>query len=413
MNQKILMITRKFPPASGGGTPRMANFASQLKRHNFDPTIITPSVPDGWVDREKEKTVSDLDIIRVGEMSRKKRHLTKKIVGRMMPIDPLFLWSLQVIKAIKRLDMSQHKLVFTSGPPHSVHYAGYKISQKYNLPWIADFRDQYTLAPEYRAYGPVHKKLDTLFEKLIYEHANFVITNTRINRRDVLKTFPNVKAQKFVTINNGFDKDELKQGTIEPPWCVRNSSTTNYVYLGGLRGHQIDKCFFEGFDLAAKNNPKLFKNIKLRIVGDLRHASPAVKQLINDGLITEHAPVPAKDIGTILQHADAGICWQRNDSRYRGTIPQKFFEYFGARKPVFFVGRTDGEIGRICSRYHIGVAADPISANQVADSFIRFHKSLRNHQLNYENCPARLFDQFNRTNQAKKLAEIFIQACSS
>ena len=388
----------------------MVNFATALQQYGWEPTVITPDVNDGWMDSERLSQIDGVEVVRTGSMSRQKRTLVQKVAGRLVPLDPHFPWAFKALKAASKLEPSRFDLVFTSGPPHSVHYAGLRLSRKFNLKWVADFRDPYTLAPEYRAFSPLNFLSDRYFEKQIYRHADFVVTNTRTNRREVLQKFDAVDPGKLVTINNGFDERELVDGGLESPWTGEKLKPLNYVYLGGLRGYGIDRYFFEGLREALASQPQVADEFAIRIVGDVRHQSDIVRELVDQGIVTLHAPVDSGTIGSVLARSDAGLIWHRNDTRYHGQIPQKFFEYFGSRTPIFYVGPKNNEVGKVCRRFDVGVVAEPVSVNEVADGFLNFHRRIQNQELDYSKCPERLFSQFSRPEHAKKLACVFERA---
>jgi len=405
--KKYLLITKVFPPKAGGGVPRLTNFALRMKNYGWEASVVTTSVKDGWLDKEKEKLLDGIRIQRMGEYNRGKRKVYQKIIGRLTPIDAHFGWALQVWKHLKSQDLSEYDLILTSGPPHSVHYVGAKASKQFGIKWIADFRDHLTLAPKYSVYSPINAWLDRQYEKAIHHRADFIITNTRINRRDILNAFPQTDSKKLKTIYNGFEPSELACTRKHSLWSTLPEKQFNYCYTGGMYGPHIDNYFFNGLKKAIEINPAIQNEMSIRIFGDIRKAHSTVKPFLESGILTLHDLIPANQVGNVLGFADGGLCWQAGDKRDRGTIPQKFFEYLGSRTPVFSVGRPDGEIGNLCRRYGIGISVEPNSATHVARAFLRFHELVKKQKLNYSKCPDKIFDKFKRENQAKDLANLF------
>lgn len=406
MNKKILVVTRKFPPAAGGGVPRLANFVSGLSRHGWETTVIAPKTADGWMDASKDIPIANVEVQRIGEFIRTKRNLSQKIVGRLRYLDPSAGWANSVIDYLTTKNSSSFDALLTTGPPHSVHLVGLRLAKKLNVKWVADFRDQYTLNPNFKTYLPFQKSACVNFESQIYKQADKIITNTRRNRRDVLREFQIRDFYKLVTINNGFDPTELRNTNASPPWSARPPKKYNYAYLGGLRGIKIDSYFFDGFEKAITQSPNLAKEVAIRLVGDSRHLSEKIKRLVDLGSVSIHPPVPADGVGDILSNCDGGLSWQGPSLEYRGMITQKFFEYFGAKKPVFIVGRPDGEMGTIVRRYGLGVAVLPANPEAVAAGFLEFHEGVKKQLFSYNKCPQYLFDQFNRNEQAEKLMRV-------
>lgn len=402
---KFLLITTTFPPIAGGGVPRMANFANRLSTFGWQPKVITLGANDGWLDKEKEKRLQNIEVERIGQFDRGARNLFQKLHGRLQPIDPSFPWAREVWKNLASRNLAKYKIVFTSGPPHSIHYLGYKIAKRFGLKWIADFRDHFTLNPLYRVYSPVTSYFNRTCESIIYTHADKIITNTRINRRDILRHFPKANPKKLCTIYNGFEPTELINTSTKPAWETSPMKRTNYCYIGGMYGPKLDRVFFSGLEKALLVNPKLQKEIAIRVFGDTRKSMETLQPFIKSGVLTLHSPVPACQIGNLLAYADGGLSWQGGNEK--GRIPQKVFEYLGSKTPFFSVAPNNGEIGTLCRRFKMGISVNPDKPSEVATEFIRFHELIENREIDYSQMPDQVLSKFNRQFQAKKLAEIF------
>ncbi len=188
----------------------MIKFSKYLNNHNWRATVAAPDKPreSGWHDESPLKNINKKDVIRIGQVDLKKQSTIKRILNRFYPVDAHYPWANQVIRNLSRHDLSKYSILFTSGPPHSVHYVGERLAHKHHLGWVADFRDHFTLAPEYRPSTPLHHNRNIEFEKRILSKADLVICNTRTNRRELIAEFGLKYSTKIKIFYNKFDRKE-------------------------------------------------------------------------------------------------------------------------------------------------------------------------------------------------------------
>ena len=173
-SRKILIITYYWPPSGGVGVQRWMNFALQLKKKGWEPTVLTPENPQFEIKDEKllEK-VKDIRVEKltiwepfnlfhkltgnknrenvqqglVLEKSQKsvKDGLMVWIRGNLLVPDPRVFWVKPASKkAIELIREEGIETIITTGPPHSMHLIGRRVKRKTNIKWLADFRDPWS-----------------------------------------------------------------------------------------------------------------------------------------------------------------------------------------------------------------------------------------------------------------------------
>lgn len=402
--KKFLIITHAFPPFGGGGVQRMVKFATYLKKEGWEATVICPNEKnDSWLDLQGLEEVSSINIIRVGYRNMKNDPLLYRVIRRFYPADIYLGWAFKVIQKLKKQDLSAYKIIFTSGPPHSINLVGYMLARRFKLKWVADFRDHFTLGPEYAA-GKIKGIIDKNFEKKILTNADAVILNTLTNQQEVLKHFEGLNINKIHTIYNGFDYNDLVTGHIKLNWP---DNKKKYFYLGGLRGDRIDGIFYKILKKAIELNSQLIHEIKIYVVGDYSRKGNLLNELGLKEMFEFHKPVAFNKVADYLINADGCLTWQRPEKKYKGTIAGKLFDYIGMRKPVFSIGQDNGEIAKILVPNNIGISANPDNINEAAVSFQMFHDKIKKNDFDYSSLGQSFFNKFNRENQAKELSAIF------
>ena len=168
--KKVLIVTYYWPPAGGPGVQRWLKFVKYLRDFGVEPVLYVPENPHypivdksfldeipkdikiykgpifepyrfaGLVSRKKTDRISS------GIINTKNQSFLEKIMlwirGNLFIPDARKFWvkpSVQFLSEV--LQKEDVKTIITTGPPHSVHLIGYRLKQKFELQWLADFRD--------------------------------------------------------------------------------------------------------------------------------------------------------------------------------------------------------------------------------------------------------------------------------
>jgi glycosyltransferase involved in cell wall biosynthesis len=390
----------------GGGVQRTVKFARYLRDHAWEPVVIAPSINGemSWQDESPLDLIKSEQVLRVGSGPHGKGKIAK-VCRRLLPVDAFFNWSKAVFGFCVANQLTTADVVLTSGPPHSVHRAGYLLAKNFGMKWVADFRDHFTLGPEYRPVSLPHAIFDRRFERAILETADVIVCNTRINRRELLAAFGYKYGSKVTTIYNGFDRTDLQPSSSEPQLTAGKRLV--YLYLGGLRGGEIDDSFFRIVERLGQTRPAVADEFCFRIVGDSSRRTPLVDRLVEQKLVELAKPVPSNALGDVLRSADACVTWQRDSKKYRGTIAGKVFDYLAAERPVFALGQEDGEVARLLKRFGLGLCISPTDTEVALERLLTFHETLQAGGFCLKPLRHGSIDHFSRQYQAGQLAQIF------
>ena len=408
MSRKLLLITPVFPPKGGGGVQRILKFAAYLRQHEWETTVVTRNFGEKirWHDDSQLGLLPQESVIRIGEFVRHTSFI-RRVVGRLAPIDSDYFWSRQVCQELPNFLKGDYDAIMSSGPPHSVHLIGQRISKKYRLPWVADFRDHFTLNPEYRPSSALHRKSDQRFERSILDASKAIICNTRINRREMIHRFGLHYHTKLHTIHNGFDRNDLAEaGTGLKADDQFSPSDCNLVYLGGLRGGRIDDSFFSVLESIGDMKFSRFNRILVHVFGDAGKRTELCTTLVKRGAVKLHQAVPANRMRAVLEQADGCVAWQSNKPQYRGTVPGKLYDYLAMEKPVFFLGQSNGEADRILRSFNLGRTAVPGNVNAGKEQLFQFVESLGIEHYRFLQQERYPVERFSRQFQAGQLATV-------
>lgn len=200
MSKRILFVTAEFPPCGGGGVGRPFSIATDLAKRGNDVCVLTASENMYWVfNQALDPQQTGLQLVRVQTpnlnawYSRLKKYLIK-----IAPTDHFFLWRRLALRAAIKLQ--KHKpfdLVISTYPFTSNHQVAYRFSNRFSVPWIADYRD-----PPWWMYSNL-RPMQPEFYKFAATAAHNVTTTERA--KHLLAQKLNLNTDKITVLKNGCD----------------------------------------------------------------------------------------------------------------------------------------------------------------------------------------------------------------
>ena len=240
--KKVLIITYYWPPSGGPGVQRVLKFCKYLPKYGWQPVILT--VKDGEYPARDETLLSEsIDMethlsdafsfysifnwitgnnsIPTHQLSKSKDDTLFTKFARwirynlVIPDGRIGWYSGAVKKGKELLENQSFDLIFSSGPPHSVHLIGRKLAKVSHVKWVADFRDPWTDGFYYleNPRNNLTTWIDGLLEKKVLRDCDGLITvspgfESLLNSRLPIKF-------KSTVIYNGFDQDDFPKGRLE------------------------------------------------------------------------------------------------------------------------------------------------------------------------------------------------------
>jgi glycosyltransferase involved in cell wall biosynthesis len=387
--KKLLIIAYYWPPSGGPGVQRWLKFVKYLKAEGFDPHVLTvenPTYPivdpslaadipentpvftaPAWEPYalyakllgKKPEDVSKLTI-ELNKRGASKEGIGNWIRANFFVPDARIGWIQSVVKKAVALNKEHGYAGFiTTGPPHSTHVAGLRIKKKTGLYWLCDMRDPWVdihynqLIP--RSAATI--RFDRRLERKALTTADDVIVVTPGMKRD----FETLYANRYHVIPNGFDEEDLPppvNRTPEPgaPFLMR--------HVGSMPESTIPYGFFE----AASRLPETL-NWRLEFIGNVH---PELKRLTEHHGLADHIVfipyVPHAEALLKMQEADVLCIFLAKTPGAQSIYSGKLFEYAGLRKPVLFIGATDGDGARFLRDAGLGMSHEHTDSDGILNT---------------------------------------------
>ena len=313
-------------------------------------------------------------------------------VERFLPLDtwyPLLRSHLNYMEQI--LIQEQPDLIWVTADPWSGLSVVRTLSKRIGIPFIADFRDPFTLCPirSTKKSSWVQKIEKRLERKVIQEAAAIVFT-----AGDTLKMYQKSYAKyadKMHVIHNAFDSDLINRKEEYESTCVQkqtnksseiiehsttielinnsaaelNSDPCKLLFLGKFRSSSPIDPLIESFNVLKRNNPAFFSTLRLYHIGTL---DVQTQEKLHAHGLTDHfeslAPVPYDKVPDFIEEFD-GLISLLNPIRNM-VIPSKFWDYLPATPPIISIG-SNNEMKEILTTTQRGYQFESSQTREIAD----------------------------------------------
>ncbi len=374
MNQKkVLIITYYWPPSGGPGVQRWLKFVKYLPSFGIQPVVLTVDPANAEypiIDKSLESEISpDLKVYRT--KSKGVYDWYKKITGsKTAPYsgfanegNPSILqktarfirgnfflpdarrgWiKYAFAEACRLIEQGGIDTIITTGPPHSTHLTGLKLKRKYQVKWIADFRDPWTTIYYNNALRQTRwaKKIDRRYEQSVLDSCDYLllVADDRAN----LAVDPN----KVIFVPNGYDTGDFQGKQPEHPPLFTLS------YTGTIANNYPTAKLLETFGLLRQQI-----TFKLRFVGKI---SEKIRKDFSDNLdeSVEFVDFVSHDEAINYMMSSYILLLLIPDAdNNKHILTGKVFEYLATGKPVLVVGPSDSVAAQFVRQANVGSAFD-------------------------------------------------------
>lgn len=351
----ILLIVRYFPPNAGGGRSyRASKLVKQLTSLGHHVTVLCS---DEKIDSD-DSMLEDVnkDLLRIitakyqtGFLSR----IIAKIFRMTCVADGDYRFTYIIFNTLLKSQIGRiPNVVLSSSAPYEVHMVGRQVQKYFEIPWVADFRDPYTLNRNYSKKNSVAKYADRKFESYIYKIADGIIFNTNLNKEETINSFRLDKSDlKYVVCQNGYDAQDV--GNISASSKLSDKFIISYI--GGFRGDDYE---IEIIEKLVRSADKLIElNVVFRFIGN---GSSKLKKYADKIplLFQLYGFCQLSELNRHWEESDAFLMLlPQNSDNKLGWVPQKLYSYMSHQKPILAYV-PDGEAADYMRQYGLSVVSD-------------------------------------------------------
>lgn len=360
----ILIVSTAFPPRNVPGALRAFSWAKYWTRAGHKVTVLTNKKGslDGPLDFSLRN--DDQNPFRVIEVnfnflnsgaSRTKREQPFKkeysrvngngVYVKIKPslkklkwfLGPLFddhlIYLPAFVKTITN-EMRQGKfdVMISTYPPGACHWTGHWLKKKFNLPWVADFRDPWGMPAEWQSR---FSRLRLLIEKAATNRADLLMAVAPQLQEELEKRYP----IPCVTVENGFDPEEF--AGLEPDKIFPDDGKLRFIYTGQVYWKRNPTPFFmaireliqEG-KLSPQQIEILFYGRDIDVINKMAKKHDLEAVVRTPGLVERSIALRAQ------RDADGLLFLEGQYKTMDYVMPVKIFEYLRSGTPILGIGMT-------------------------------------------------------------------------
>ena len=421
---KVLIISYMFPPIAGGGTQRPLKFIKYLPMNGIKPVVFSP---DKAYWKTYDEKLLDLPFLKATKIYRcgirqlqqyyhlrfkkgYKNHPYFYLLGfrYLFHLDIFSTWFFECRRhALDIVKKDKIDCVLTTSPPHSIHLFGRFLKKSAGISWIMDIRDAMFDDPNLPA-SPVTRIQAPI--RLWYEKRFFLSSDAIVSVSDpIIKSISRRHCDldlnsKLSTITNGFDDEDFAH----IPLAEYQRKQMLISYTGSFMGKQTPEMFLKAMQLLIEKKSIDSADLCLRFVGDYDDDIRRMFQRFSAQMpIESQGFQPYEKTLSHQVNSDLLLLIVSTDTKagVNQTMTGKFFEYIGARRPIFAVV-PEGPLKDLIQKGKFGTVASPKDVSQIASQFLSIYKQWKKSGTIFYDPDLSLRSQFDRKYLAEKLAAV-------
>lgn len=363
--------------------------------------------PYGWYKKFTGKK-SDEKIYSGFLTENKKPSLTHKISvwirGNFFIPDARCFWIEPSIKFLTaELTKNPVDAIISSGPPHSVHLIAKGLKEKFNIPWLADFRDPWTQIDFYdhlmltKWADARHRKL----EKAVLQSANSVMTVGW----HIASQLEKISGRKVEVVTNGFDDEDFEMRS-EPGSDQPEAGHKKFVlaHIGSINADRNSNALWQALKELTEENSAFKNDLLIRLVGKNDFS---VYQSIEENNLSSHLEkidyLPHDKVMDLQRRSSVLLLLLNNTPGAAGIVTGKLFEYLAARRPILVIGPENGDAARIVKESGAGEAAGFGEKERMREVLVNLFRRYKNGTLKVFGTG---IERYSRKKVAEKIGKI-------
>ncbi len=431
--KNLLIIAYYFPPSGGPGVQRVLKHTKYLREYGWNPIILT--VSNGQFPARDESLFSqipsDVDVFRtrIFEPYDIYRKLTGKKPGEAIDVNTIkkdgqslsakeklaelvratfFIpdarvgWYFSARKEIDRI-MKEYQIdaVYSSSPPYTCSLIAKYVKKKYNIPWIAGFRDPWTdfISSPKRWFIP--KAIDKAMEHSVFITADAVECAWLGIIKDAIAKYPDLCEDKFFHVPNGYDSSDFP--IISP---TPNDKFT-ITYTGSLYGRRNPAAFFDAIQMLLDSELFTAEDIHIRFVG--RFGAEVEAMFENTSFrnsIETISYVPHHKSIEYLMTSDALLLIVDESKESNEIVPGKVYEYVGVKKPIIAIAPHHSAIEDLMHETKCGVVAHQTEIMRISEIIRDYYHFWKDSDKKYFSPNIDAVNKYERKSAAELLSKL-------
>jgi glycosyltransferase involved in cell wall biosynthesis len=401
--RRVLVLAYFFPPLGGGGVQRTLKFVRYLEPLGWDATVIStrsrlypardPSLLKEVPASTRVVRTPALPLAHYIGIVLHRLRLRRLRAWLLWPDSGLGWAPFALLAALRAARRDRADVLYSTSPPHGSHLVALLVARLTGLPWVADFRDEWTANVQQAAGSRSLAAWTARAESAITSRARRIIVAAEFDRLAGLPT----SDPRRVVITNGVDEDDL------PSVSPRPSGRFVLVNVGTIYELTDPSPALRALSALAGRCQIDGDRVDVRLVGSIwlpGFAAPRGIRVESTGYV-EHSQA-------VAEMCSATVLCLSSTSR---ATPGKLFEYLASGRPVLCLTRPDTLATRLVREWNAGVVADPGDEEQIEQAILTLWRRWQEDGLpDQKEVRRRTLERYSRRANAAELAKVLEDA---
>ncbi|MCX7736470.1 MAG: glycosyltransferase [Candidatus Kapabacteria bacterium] len=380
-SKNVLVIAYYFPPMGLSGVQRTVKFVKYLPDFGWKPFVLTTgssryfAFDESLLNDFKDKPV---EIFRTYTKKSQKQdykiqnfpNYTIQKIGRVITQaiyqpDRFIKWKKSAIELGEKI-IKENKIdaIFATAPPFTDFLVALELSEKYDIPFIMDYRDVWVDNPFHYYLTPFHKSYSIKLEENLLKKTSKAIVTNRFAKEIILRRYKFISHDDIAIIPHGYDPDDFKEIEFH-----HNPNFFTITHSGLFQDDRNPKYFLKAVSQFLKNNPSAIDKLRLRFIGLMRKSHQKLLKKYNlQKITTLTGNLSHRE--SIKNLLESDLLWLVVNDIYRS--PGKLFEYFGAEKPILICA-PEGIMRKTALESKAAIGVDPKDVNEIEKALSTFY----------------------------------------
>ncbi len=398
--KNVLIIVYYWPPSGGAGVQRWLRFVKHLRDFGWEPTIYTAKdaayavydenlfkeIPEGirtlrlevpepnnWISKWMfwKKDTSSLIYSNQQQAVEKKSYLKKLlwwIRGNFFIPDARFLWVKPSVRFLKKnIAQGEFDAVISTGPPHSLHLIGEKVSKHFGIPWLADFRDPWVSMDYLQAINLTKfaVKKHQQQEERVVKGADKVVVVGNVMRKEFLENH----GVDATVIHNGFNKKSNQQevGALDSKFSI--------VHIGSFTPRRNCDDLWQVLTELVEENSEFADHLEIKLIGNTSpNILASIERLSLKPYLNHISYIKYEE--TLMHSRQAQVLLLPIDriDNAEFVVTGKIFEYLNAKRPILLIGPDYGDGAMIIKNCQAGYCCNFDDHQAIKESVLMMYQ---------------------------------------
>lgn len=405
------MIANQFPPMGGSGVQRSTKFVKFLRTFGYEPVVLTKARLTAGDESLLEDLPKGIELIATKgiDFDSKRGFLSlpyKLLARKVLVPDSEILWANKAYDvAFNRLIKGDIQVIYSTSFPYSDHLLALNLKGMFpQIPWVADFRDEWTKNPYIldMNYPEKRMKREKSMELDVLENVDALVTNTDAMLDGFLDIVPSLRPNSFV-IPNGFDDADFQDATGKP-------ALDKFVltYAGSMYGRRKPDLILKALKALIDEGKIDSQKVTVEFIGNMKKEQvlELSRSLGLESIVSIHSYMKHRELLKKLSESACLLLLIGQGVGAENFSSGKIFEYIKLGRKILAAVPPAGEAAKIIRETNTGVIADCADIQDIKSALYKLYVDFFAGDV-YPHTDELALEKYHRKKQTENLAQIF------